>query len=282
MYELKVENHRGEVLNLSTSPCYTLYKVEGLQPAQVNISTTANANFDGATVNNTRVSGRNIVLYAAIEGKVEDNRIKLYRYFPPKKKIKLYYKNDTRNVYIEGYVELIECDLFTNKQVAQISIICPQPYFKAVEEIVSYFNEISSLFTFPFSITTAGTEISSITTNIRKSIINTGEVESGIIIRLYAIGSVVNPVIYDVFNRTHIKLNYTMEADDEIIINTNRGEKSITLIRDGISYNIIGYMAADSTWLTLQSGDNVFTYDTDSGTSNLQLTFTTSLLYGGV
>lgn len=95
-------------------------------------------------------------------------------------------------------------------------------------------------------------------------------------------GAVVNPVVYDVLNRTFIKLNYTMLADDEIIINTYKGEKSITLVRNGLSSNVMGYMAADSTWLTLQSGDNVFTYDAESGNSNLQLTFTTSVLYGGV
>lgn len=281
-YILKAENHRGEVLNLSTNPNYIVYKIEGLQPPSVNVNVSANATSDGSTFNSARANSRNIVIYVALKGIVEDSRINLYKYFPLKKKIKLYYKNDTRDVYIEGYVELIECDLFSASQVAQISIICPQPYFKGVDELVSYFSDVSSLFSFPFSIPSSGIELSAITTNIRKSIINTGDIESGIIIRLYAIGAVVNPVIYDVFNRTYIKLNYTMTVNDEIIINTYKGEKSITLIRNGISTNIMGHMAADSTWLTLQSGDNVFSYDADSGNSNLQLTFTTSVLYGGV
>lgn len=281
-YILKAENHRGEVINLSTNPNYIVYKIEGLQPPSVNVNVSDNATSDGSTFNSVRANSRNIVIYVAIKGIVEDSRINLYKYFPLKKKIKLYYKNDTRDVYIEGYVELVECDLFSASQVAQISIICPQPYFKGVDELVSYFSDISSLFRFPFSIASSGIEFSAITTNIRKSIINTGDIESGIIIRLYAIGEVVNPIVYDVFNRTYIKLNYTMLADDEIIINTYKGEKSITLVRNGVSSNVMGYMAADSTWLTLQSGDNVFTYDAESGNSNLQLTFTTSVLYGGV
>lgn len=281
-YILKAENHRGEVINLSANPNYILYKIEGLQPPSVNVNMSDNATSDGSTFNSARANSRNIVIYVAIKGIVEESRINLYKYFPLKKKIKLYYKNDTRDVYIEGYVELIECDLFSASQVAQISIICPQPYFKGVDELVSYFSDVSSLFQFPFSIASSGIEFSAITTNIRKSIINTGDIESGIIIRLYSIGEVVNPIIYDVFKRTYIKLNYTMLADDEIIINTYKGEKSITLVRNGASSNVMGYMAADSTWLTLQSGDNVFTYDAESGNSNLQLTFTTSVLYGGV
>jgi hypothetical protein len=69
---------------------------------------------------------------------------------------------------------------------------------------------------------------------------------------------------------------------DSIVINTNVGEKSIELIRDGVSSNAMGYMAQSSAWFVLESGDNVFAYDAESGSSNLQLTFTTAILYMGV
>ena len=282
MYELKVKNDKGEVLNLSTSPMYQVYKVTGLQPPAVAINSSVNATADGSTVNSLRANKRNIVLYMTLEGDVEQSRINLYRYFPLKKRITLYFKNGSRDVCIEGYVEVIECDQFTRKQVAQISLLCPQPYFKAVNDIVSYFSDVSALFEFPFSIAANSVEISSITRNLRKSIINTGDVESGLIIDLYAVGEVVNPVIYDAFKRTHIKLTFTLIAGDHIVINTNAGAKSITLIRGGITSNIMGYMYPDSTWLKLEAGDNVFTSDCERGADNLQLTFTASILYGGV
>ena len=282
MYELKVKNDKGEVLNLSTSPMYQVYKVTGLQPPAVAINSSVNATADGSTVNSLRANKRNIVLYMTLEGDVEKSRIELYRYFPLKKRMTLYFKNGSRDVLIEGYVEVIECDLFKNKQIAQISLLCPQPYFKAVNDLVSYFSDISALFSFPFSMAAEGMEISSITRNVRKSVINTGDVESGLIIEMYAMGSVVNPVIYDVFNRTHIKLMFSMLAGDRIVINSNTGAKSITLIRGGVSSNIMGSMYPDSTWQTLGAGDNVFTYQCDSGADNLQLTFTASILYGGV
>ena len=282
MYECKVKNHKGEVLNLSTSSKYTLYKITGLQPPANAVNTSNNATSDGVTVNSVRVDKRNIVLYIALEGDVETNRINLYKYFPAKQTVTIYFKNGSRDVYIKGTVELIECDYFAKKQIAQISVICPQPYFKAVNDIVSYFSDVSSLFEFPFSIGEAGVELSAITNNVRKSIINSGDVPSGLVIELYAIGTVVNPIIYDVLKRTHIKLTCTMEADDHIIINTNHAEKSITLIRAGEPTNIMGYLYPTSSWLTLESGDNVFTYDCESGNSNLQLTFSSSVLYGGV
>lgn len=282
MYSLKVENDRGNTLELTNNPNYTVFKIEGLNPPHATINSSVNTTTDGSSINSVRLENRNIVIYVTMEGDVEANRINLYKYFPVKKTVKLYFSNKSRDIYIEGTVELIECDLFSNKQVAQISIICPRPYFKDVENLVTVFSDISSMFEFPFSISKAGMEISTIGTNQRRSIINTGDIETGVLIKLFATGTVVNPVIYDVLKRTNLKLNFTMLASDTIVINTNVGEKSIELIRDGVTYNAMGYMAQDSTWFILEAGDNVFTYDADSGNSNLQLTFTTAILYSGV
>lgn len=282
MYSLKVENDRGDLLELTNNKNYTVYKIQGLNPPQATINSSVNTTTDGSNINSVRLENRNIVLYTTIEGNVEENRIKLYKYFPVKKNVKIYFSNGTRNVYIEGTVEIIECDLFTNKQIAQISIVCPKPYFKDVNNLVTMFSDVSKMFEFPFSIEKEGIEISAITTNQRRSIINTGDVETGVIIKLFATGTVMNPVIYDVLKRTQLKINFTMLASDALVINTNIGEKSIELIRDGVTTNAMGYMSPDSTWFEIESGDNVFTYDADSGNSSLQLTFTTSILYSGV
>lgn len=283
MFNLSVKNDKGEALSLTNNKNYTVYKITGLTPPTINISQSDNSTMDGGTINNVRMGARNLVIYMTIEGDVETNRINLYKYFPPKKTVSVYFSNDTRNVVIQGTVELIECDLFANKQVAQISIICPKPYFKAVDTLITSFSDVNSLFQFPFSINESGIEISNIVSNIRKNIINVGDVESGIVIELFATGgNVVNPVVYDVFNRKYIKLNLTLLQSDLITINTSQGEKSITLTRGGVVSNAMGYMTPDSDWLQLQAGDNVFTYSCDSGSSNLQITFYSQVMYGGV
>lgn len=281
-YTLKVKNHNGYILNLTESKDYTVYKIEGLQPPQVTIASAKRSVSDGSTINRLSVENRNIVIYMTIEGNVEANRINLYKYFPLKQYVTIYFENGVRDVSIEGVVEVIECDLFTNRQVAQISLICPQPYFKSAEDLITHFSSIGSLFQFPFSIAEEGMEFSAIKTADRKAIVNTGDVENGIIIDLYAAGAVSKPTIYDVLNRTYIKLNCDLQPNDHIIINTNVDNKAITLIRNGESSNAMGYMSPDSKWLILNSGDNVFTYEAENGAENLQVTFTTALLYGGV
>ena len=282
MYTLKVKNNRGEMLTLSGNPDYTVFNIEGLTPPQANINTSANTTSDGSRINSVRLENRNIVIYAAIEGDAETNRLRLYKYFPVKKQITLYFSNGTRDVYIEGVVELIECNLFAQKQVAQISIVCGKPHFKAAQDLVYMFGDVLALFEFPFSIPAKGIEFSSLGTNKRKAIVNSGDVDTGVIVELYATGTVVNPVVYDAMTTGRMRLHFTMRASDKIVINTNVGEKSVTLIRDGAEHNAMGYVSPDCEWFTLSSGDNVFTYDADGGTANLQITFKTTILYNGV
>ena len=40
-------------------------------------------------------------------------------------------------------------------------------------------------------------------------------------------------------------------ASDDIIINTSKGDKSITLIREGASYNILNCLDKNTDWFTL-------------------------------
>lgn len=282
MFELKVDNRRGEIINLSASNNYTIYKITGLNPPQVTLAKSSNATIDGMNINNTRIEQRNIVLYIELRGNIEQSRIDLYKFFPIKKGVTIYFKNGSREVYIDGTVENIECDMFTKKEVAQISIICPRPYFKDINSLITNFGDISSLFSFPFEIESDGMELSEITSNVRKSIINNGDVDTGCIIKLFATGTVVDPVLYNVFTQEHLAFEFTMQSGDEITINTNPGEKSITLTRAGVSSNALGYMTPDSAWFILEPGDNLFTYDAGSGTHYLQIEFSSTILYGGV
>lgn len=282
MYELKVKNNHGEVFNLSTSDSYTVYQINGLNPPKASVSMSTNATSDGSKINSVKLPKRNIVIYTTINREIETNRIKLYSIFPIKREVTIYFTNDSRDVFINGVVESIECDFFKKKQIAQISILCANPYFNDVDYLVSSFSDVSSLFEFPFIIDEAGIPISEITTNVRKSIINRGDVDTGVIIELFAVGTVVNPVVYKAYENSHMAFNYTMRAGDKVVINTNVGNKSIELIRDGVATNFIGYMTPDSDWLRLDTGDNVFTYSARSGGANLQITFTNSILYGGV
>lgn len=282
MYHLKTKNHRGDMLDFDRCTDYTVYKIDGLTPPKVNINKAENTIMDGSFINSARVGSRNIVIYMMLEGVIENSRIALYRYFPLKKTVTVYVRNGMRDVHTEGVVESIECDLFAEKQAAQISIVCPDSYFKGKENVVSGFSETSDGFEFPFAIPKEGIEFSTLNSSERKVIVNTGDADTGLVIRLYAHGgSVENPVVYNVLEKNFIKLNMTMQQSDLVTINSNTGKKSVMLTRSGVTVNAMGYLSPDSTWPVLAAGDNVFAYDAQ-GKEYLQLTFENEVLYSGV
>lgn len=282
MFEITVTNSRGENLRLTQNKDYAVINVEGLQPPVVAFGSSANATSDGETINSTKVQARNLVVYIVIQGDIEENRLKLYKYFQLKKKIKISCKNGRRDVSIEGYVETAECGQFTNREMMQVSIICPNPYWEDVKAITTVFGDITALFEFPFSLTAAGAEFSTLTANQRKNIINEGDVDTGIVMEIFTNGTVVNPIFYDVLKGQHMGFNMTLQSGDKLVINTNMGQKSIYLERNGARTNAIGYMEPTSDWLIMEPGDNIFTYSADSGATYMQLTFTTAVLYGGI
>ena len=155
MYTAQIENSSGNLFTLTgNEPVYQILSITGLNPPNAQINTTTIVGLDGAVFNSSKLETRNLVLTIKINGDVETNRLLLYSYFKTKDKCTFYYSNNSRDVSIEGYVESVECDLFSNNELAQISIICPYPYFKALTQIITDFSNVTPQFVFPFSINT--------------------------------------------------------------------------------------------------------------------------------
>lgn len=282
MYTLIAENKYGEQLELTNNPRYTIADVDGLYPPEGVINTTKVSNMDGSVYNSSYVNDRTITITLAINSPAEENRIMLYRYFKTKYPVRLYYKNGVRNVYIDGYVSKCSIEYFEKKQTAQIEISCPMSLFRSVNERMIVFSTTESSFVFPFSIEESGIPFSTLKLGEQKSIINNGDVETGVIIKLNALGTVLNPKIYDVDNKDHMFLNMEMQPGDEITINTRKKEKSIILFSNGVESNIIGKLEAGSKWFSLIPGDNLFTYEADEFPENLQCTFVINDQFEGV
>lgn len=152
MFSLTVENRSGQRLTLTHRENeYQVINVDGLNPPKAIIQSNNVVSMDGARFASSKLEPRNVVLTIKINGDVESNRLRLYRYFKTKQYSKIYYKNSSRSIYCEGYVETIECDLFENGQTMQVSIICHDPYLNDLEEIVYDLSQVIGMFEFPFS-----------------------------------------------------------------------------------------------------------------------------------
>lgn len=281
MFTFIVENKYGQKLELTHNPNYDITEIDGLDPPEAIINTTRNANADGSVFNSSYVTDRQIIITLAINSPAEANRINLYKYFKAKFPVTLYYQNATRNVYINGYVKNIEVAFFDKKQIAQITVFCTQPLFNGIEESLQEFSSVESLFEFPFEVESY-TEFSEVEINTEQSIVNNGDVDTGVIITIHANGQVVTPKLYNVDTNESLVINVTMAEGDDIVINTRKNQKRITLTSGGVTTNIIGTLAEGSTWFQLVPGDNVFTIAADDYVENMQVSFMMVDQYEGV
>lgn len=270
MYTLIAQNKYGEQLELTHNEAYVIESIEGLDPPDAVINTTRNANADGSVFNSSYVDNRQIIITLAINGPAEANRINLYKFFKAKYPVRLYYKNATRDVYIDGYVKSIPIEFFNKKQIAQITILCPSPFFNGTNDEIVDFSNVESLFEFPFSIEEP-IEFGEILVQNELNIINNGDVETGFIINIKARGSFTNPTIYSVDTNEYIKLNISLNTGDEIYINTKKKQKTIQLTSNGETSNIIGNLASGSTWFVLTPGDNIFGVTADTTPENMDV-----------
>lgn len=282
MFSLKIQNAKNEIFELThDSKNYSVISVQGLAPPQTVVNTSTGGLIDGAFFNSARLQQRNIVITIVINGDIETNRQRLYKIFNLKKLCKIFFQNEKRNVQIEGYVETAECDLFTQREQMQISIICPRPYFEDLNVIYTELAQITREFEFPFAISEP-IPFSESVENPVCTITNYGDVECGVIITATITGSVMGLKIYNTTTQKYIGFDTSFSSGDIITINTLSGQLGATLLRAGATTNLLNLLSAGSEWLKLDLGDNNFTFSTISGSENIQIEIVSTALYGGV
>ncbi len=306
IYSIVVTNYLGDRIKLELRKPdvsgFLIKSITGLGPAKANVNTTEVSTNDGSLFNSARLSQRNIVLdmvfINTVYGKsIEDLRQKSYKYFPLKKSVELTIETDNRYVKTTGYVESNEPNIFSSQEGTQISIICPDPYFYSAGEDgnnVTNFYSIDPMFEFPFSNESLDEPLlvfGEIQIKTEGVITYHGDSEIGVMIYIHAIGPATNINIYNTETREVMRINTEkissltgkgIVASDDIVINTAKGEKSITLIREGVSYNILNCLDKNTDWFMLAKGDNIFAFTADSGVTNLQFRVENKVIYEGV
>lgn len=302
-------NFKGESIKMDLfhpeSSGFIIIKIDGIGPGKATVTKNDSKVYDGGTITSARLPSRNIKMEIEFlwVNSIEDVRHKSYKYFPLKKPITLIFETDTRTVEIEGVVESNEPDIFSSEESTNISIICPDPYFYASGENARSkieFSGIDAMFEIPSdtgysneSLTEALTEISKLYIQYERGIMNYGEVDIGVVISIKPLA-----IVKGVLTISNITLRQNMSFDlnkiknitendfhlgDELVINTLRGKKSVTLVREGKNYNALSCIDTRTDWIYLTSGENTFTYYLDGdGIEDLQFSVTNSILYEGV
>lgn len=298
-----VTNHLGESILLELANPYAtglaISKIEGLGPGQANISMSDYASMDGSKYSSARLPARDITMMIQLvdsyDGEsIEDVRRKCYRFFPIKKKIKLVFTTDRRELEIEGYVESSEADIFIAQSVVNISIKCPDPYFYLNKPQASVLDYVVPLFEFPFSnesLTTSNTVFGEVLDIPAVSISYDGDTEIGMVWTIDIDGPVSGLKLYNVGTKEEMSINtskiekYTGAAlgdGDQIVISTVHGNKSVSILRKGIRKNIINCVEKGSSWLQLNRGENVFAFTATEGDHNIHCYINNKVAFAGV
>mgnify|MGYP001343006686 FL=1 len=303
---ITVTNYLGDSIKLELrrpeKSGFLIESISGLGPSKANINTTEVSTNDGSLFNSARLNQRNIVFeiifVETINGEsIEDVRQKSYKYFPLKKKLDLLIETDNRIAKTTGYVESNEPNIFSSREGSQISIICPDPHFYSAGpdgNNTTVFYGIEPVFEFPFSnesLTDPLITFGNIHFKTENVITYKGDTEIGVTIHIHAIGEAENITIYNTGTREIMRIDTTklesltgsgIVAGDDIIIKTQKGDKSITLIREGKTTNILNCLDKKTDWFTLAKGDNIFAFTAESGTTNLQFWIENKVIYEGV
>jgi hypothetical protein len=117
--------------------------IAGLEPVKADIATTPFASGRGELYQGSTVPKRNIVLTLGLNPDWEGQQTMaslrqiLYRYLMPENWTKLrFFSQELPDVDIEGYVESMDPNMFSQDPEMQISIICPKPDFIEVDSTI--------------------------------------------------------------------------------------------------------------------------------------------------
>jgi Phage tail protein RIFT-related domain len=241
--------------------------IDGLDPVKASVNTTPFGSVDGASYVGSSVPSRNIVLTLNPNPNwdnwtFESLRRLLYSYFMPKRPTRLvFYSDDMVPVKIEGIVEGVTVNPFSKNPELLVSIICPDPYFIALEPTVITGQSVRA---------GGATEI----------LEYNGTVEAGFYVR---VTSVTPP------EPTEIGVQIGDPAISYFTINTGTSptkyfEMSSVPMRKyvqnveigtGIITNLLSKATIEegSAWPMLQPGENEFALVTDQGVQDWELTY---------
>lgn len=158
---------------------------------------------------------------------------------------------------------------------------CADPMFSTKRGILTQIASILPKFHFPLIIPKdKGIILGLRQPDLLATIVNDGDIDTGMVIEFSCNTTVVNPSLLHVGTQEFVKINKTITPGETITVSTVSGNKYVRGYHDGQTENYFKYWDWDSTWLQMYRGVNVLKYDADEGVDGLavSVTFTPKLL----
>lgn len=284
-------------------------EIEGLGPVKANLKFTELSTTDGRIANSKTLEGRDITIHAQFTwcNTIEEARLSSYKFFPIGTPVTFQIETDNRLAETVGYVETNEPEIFSDECGCEIGIACESPFFLATDGIKeTLFSAVVPIFEFNYHLNPDEgyngdeyenegyepvTEFGEIIHKRENTVYYEGDVETGCTIEISAIGEVRMVRIYNIMTRERMIIDTTkletltgsgFNRGDKLTICTIPGKKSMTLLRNGETTNVLNILGKHSDWFMLARGDNVFSYTADYGEENVYFKIVSQTTYEGV
>lgn len=251
----------GKTVAFGKEELHRIINVEGLDGSDYEIDISDNIFGYGGTINSRKIKKRPIVIEAECKNKTEteDIRKNLISFFNPLHEGILIVNRNGVEKYIKYNVEKFQDkrkNLYDPLNFI-VDLICPDPFFKDIEignQISTWIGGWKFKFKLPFQFRKKGKP--------QKNIFNAGDVETPVKIAFK--GPAVNPKICNLTTKEFVRVKRTLTSDDILYINTEKGNKTIEIERNGTRKNAGNYIDLDSTFFQLIPGDNLIEYSTEN------------------
>lgn len=274
----------GQELIISKTSVYRLISYDGIEAADVLLTTADNAIMDGGYIKAARIGMRDIRIKFAIHDKPQTETLRswLIQFFKPKVKGTLYISRGgvTRRIYfcLATRPEYEQPNIVEDRLSISIVLKCPEPYFLDEFDSNPRYLTFAPVLNFPLTFLpaaglTTGIQITSDVITIN----NTGDVDVGIICDISADkGSVTNPKI-SIDGGDFVRVITVLDQGDTLTINTRPGEKDIKINGESkFIYDIT------SIFFSVPVGEHTIQISADAGVTNANSSFTYALKYLGV
>lgn len=281
--KLSIINKNNEILDLlNNTNKFILFKAEALHGIETDISESESPYMDGSNIDIVKALPRGIELTFKLVGEVKDSINFFTKYIKSKQFVTLREIEDDKDIIIKGVATIPPYSRMLQNCELTLTIYCGQPYWEDINYVVEIISEKIDLLFFPINgqyFTSIGRPFGVIDTSLEKTFINKGDVSVGMLLSLVALGMVTKPRIScssGEQNGWYMQLNLTLQSNDEVKINTVKGNKYIT-INGSDSYNgkpILSYLEFKGLdWLQLETGANTFNVSTSGGATNSNVYF---------
>lgn len=273
--ELILINKNGEQLDLLNNAQYfVLSKCEALHGIDTDIQTISSPYLDGTIVEGVKALPRGISMTFKVIPDVKESIDFFTSVVKSKQYVTLQLTEKGNTTTIKGIATIPPYTRMMSICEIQLDIYCNQPYWEDLNQVVAAISMYIDLLNFPMAtgqyFTEVGRPFGALDVNATKTFVNDGDVSVGMNIKITALDQIENPCIACSTGEQYgwyMWLNLTLQQNDEVEINTTRGQKYIK-INGATTYNgvpILSYLKFNGTdWLQLETGENTFNIGTFS------------------